>query len=175
MCPDWIQMREMKCRWFHFGSSSQEAHAAWISPVSYLLVSSSSSTDPTYSHLQASPMFPLTTAPPGWTVKETRHLCLSGFQALILSKTSESHSNPVPGVISSLQMKMQIQLAYILPNSMYAVSRLLAPALRKCLWNKKYQAQRFSWKSVAILWTATSASLAILTSLIALQIQKKTT
>lgn len=98
---------------------------------------------------------------------------LSGFQGLILSKTFESHSNPVPGVISSLQMKMQIQLAYILPNSMYAVSRLLAPALRKCLWNKKYQAQRFSWKSVAILWTATSASLTISTSLIALQIQRK--
>ena len=64
-------------------------------------------------------MFPLTTAPPRWTVKETRHLSLSGFRGLILSKTFESRSNPVPGVSSSLQMKMQIQ-PWLLPNSMYA-------------------------------------------------------
>lgn len=41
----------------------------------------------------------------------------SSFQGLILSKTFETHSNPVPGVSSSLRMKMQIQPAYILPNS----------------------------------------------------------
>lgn len=119
MCPDWIQMREMKCRWFLFGYNSKEAHAAWLSLVSYLLVSSNSSAVPTCSRLQASPTFPLTTAPPRWIAKETRQLCLSGFQGLILSKTFASHSNSVLGVSSSLQMKMQIQPAYIFPNSMY--------------------------------------------------------
>lgn len=104
-----------------------------------------------------------------------RKPCISASQGLILSKIFESHSNPVPGVSSSLQRKTQIQPAYKLPNSMHAVSRLLAPALRKCLCSKKYQAQRFRCKPVAIPWTATSASLAILTSLIAMESLKETT
>lgn len=84
------------------------AYAGHISLVNCLLISVDRCVFPSYMHLQASPIFP-PTAPPRQRVKETRHLCLSSFQGLMMTKTVESHSNLVSGVSSSFGVKLQSQ------------------------------------------------------------------
>lgn len=106
------------------------------------------------------------------TARETWHLFL-GFK-IQFSKTFESHSSSRSQLILTNENADSACLN-ITKLRVSRVSHLLATALRKCLWSKKYQAQRLSWKPVEISWIVTSASLAILTSLIALENQKETT
>lgn len=80
----------------------------------------------------------------------------SGFQGLILSKTFESHSK-----FQEPAHPYKWKCRFTLP--MYCQTPCtqgfpFAGTLWKYQCSKKYQSQRFSWKSAAISWAAISAS-----------------